>query len=215
MLEQEIIDAVAAKIGTVPTGDAETIAATYVKLAVLKVGRTRGVSWNREAVEETLESGESQYKVGADILTDYVNLRNLQSIFCTDAPNNPIKIIGVNEFGHYARGSASSGRPTIATLHSGETTLEFWPEPDDNYAIWLYLRKKIENFADIPEDFHDVVFSVAMALISSPAGFAKQGIKEIQEDSLTTWDGNTIPISRHIGQAASGTGSDSGNLRGR
>lgn len=213
MLERQVISMVAAKIGSA-TADAEEIAEAYVKMAVLKVGRTRGVNWNREAVTFNLVAGQSSYKVGQDILSDYADLRNLQTMYFTDAPDNPIALVDVNDFSIYARGSTSSGRPTMATLHSGETTLEFWPSPSSAYATWAYLRKKIENFADIPDDYHDVIFAVAMAMLSSPSGFAAKGIKEVQEDSYTTWSGNIIPVSRSMDGTTGGDSSDSGNLRG-
>jgi len=213
MQERDIISAVAVKIGS-SNANAEEIAGAYVKMAVLKVGRTRGVSWNREGVAFTLTSGKASYKIGQEILKDYPDLRNLQSIHFTDAPDNPVDLVGVDEFSKFARGSSASGRPEKACLHSGETTLEFWPNPASAYATWAYLRKKIENFSDIPEDYHDVVFAVAMAMLTSPSAFAAQGIKEIKEDSYTTWEGNVFQVSRGIG-GASGGGADSGNLRGR
>ena len=194
--------------------NADAIADVYAKKAVLKLGRTKGVHWNRKAVPFTLTSGTSSYVIGADILTDFANLKNVQFLWRTDTQKEGIPVLPVQEFNKYARGSTTTGQPQIATVHSDNLTFEVWPSPDSDYSMWVYIRKNIQNFADIPAEYHDVLIDTAVAMLRDPKAFAAAGIKEMQEDSVNAWSGNTVPILRHVGDVDGGVEADSQNLRG-
>ena len=219
MTKTKVIKAIAL---TVP-GDrtqALEIAEAYLEGAVLKMGRMTDADWNRKSVAFTLTSGTSSYKVGSEILTDYKDLKGLSGLEFTDTKTHSCALIDVERFGVYARGSTNSGRPQIATLHSSDDILEFWPIPDSNYAMWAQVRFKVASFDDVPEEYHDVVISTANAAVKA-AGDAMAALrldaenrKEIQEESLTSWTGSTIGISRHLGGSKSAGRADSGNLRG-
>jgi hypothetical protein len=195
--------------------NAEEVAGGLKNKAVLKVGRTPGVAWNRQHVTFNLQSGKSSYDCGVDILSDE-KPAGLQYLWHTDTPSAPIRVIPVQAFNAYARGSSSSGRPEIATLHSDTKTLEVWRSPDAAYTIWGYLKKKIVNFSDIPAEYHDVVVDVAIASLD-PANalrFATEGLEDARNDSLTPWDGSVVAIERHLGDSDAAIQPDSYNLRG-
>jgi hypothetical protein len=212
--EQEILEAI--KIAF-PAGssNADVVAKSLLKKAILKLGRTPAQAWNSTSKTFALQANKGSYQVGLDILGGYEDFVNMQELWCNDARDNPIPIVTLDEFNSYARGGTSTGRPTMATLHSDEEILEFYPIPDSAYSIWGYIQKAIENLADIPDTYHDVLIDLAIdSLNVQTAGIrAREGTKEIKGQSLTRWDGNTFRISRHLG--GGGTNKpDSHNLRG-
>ena len=220
MTDTEIKDGIKVGIPSKDSASADAIAAVYLKKSVLKIGRMKGVHWNRTDVTFTLTAGKSLYLIGVDILSTFPELKNMQTIHITDSQRAPIPIVDVQEFSRRARGSTASGVPIVATLHSDEITLEFWPSPDSNYPMWGYVRKKIVNLDDIPEEYHDVVIDFAIASLGAAEDkrvaveFARSGLKDIQDDALTEWSENVIPLRRHLADDVFQVGGDSGNLRG-
>lgn len=216
MNEDEVLDAIKLHIPATHSANAEKIAESLLKKAILKVGRTPSVNWNRTEVTFSLESGTARYELGSDLLVDYEDLKNMQFLWRTDTPGEPIPIVSVNEFNKYARGSSSSGAPIIATLHSEDKILEIYPSPNSAYPLWGYAQRQITNFQDIPEEYHDVLIDYAVASMRGENALvmAAEGLKDAQGDALTQWDGNTVPIIRHVGGRRQGRGADSYNLRG-
>lgn len=217
MTEPEILTGIKLGLKGIPTADADEIARVYMKKSILRVGRINGVTWNKEAIEFTLTSGQQKYVMGVDI----PNLRGIGTLFRTDTQTNPIPVVDVNEFGRSARGSSTTGKPILATIHSDSVTLEFYPIPSGNYTIWGYIKKKIVNLADIPEEFHDVIIDYAIASIgasedkSVAVAFARAGLDDLKDETLTVWDENVIPLGRHLVEPSSiWQDPDSGNLRG-
>jgi hypothetical protein len=218
MTESEVVTAIKLAITGTDT-DKEGIAKSFLKKAVLKVGRLPSVMWNQTDVEFDLVSGQSSYLIGKDILTKQDDLKNIEQLWRTDTTGEPISVIPVAEFNRYARGSTSSGNPRFATIHSKEKRLEIWPAPSSGYTVWGMVQLEVENFKDIPTEYHDVLIDLAVAFIvatkdaRAAMALAKSGIKDIGEDSMTKWTDNVIPLERHVGQSGKGLGPDSGNLR--
>lgn len=213
MTEAEVKKVIAARLPS-DTANSEETAGSYLKMAVLKLGRMENVDWNRVAVQETLTAGQKIYEVGVDILRDYKDVKNIQSLWHTDRGQDPIDMVDVYRFNKTARGGQASGRPFTSTIHSDEAKIEFYPSPDSAYTIWAYVRKKIENFEDIPSEYHDVLLATALAYVASPRSFSAEGLKEMRDDSRTEWGGSTIQISRNIGRVSNRRVADSHNLQG-
>lgn len=218
MTEKDAIEAIKIHVPAGSESNADKVAGAVLKMAVLKVGRTPGVSWNRRHVTFSLTSGTSSYRVGVDILKsgDFEDLKNLQFVWRTDTKGEPIPIVQVQEFNKYARGGSSSGAPVVATLHSDDETFEVYPSPDSAYELWGYVQLRITKFKDIPKDYHDVVVNYAVASLDrkSALKLAAAGLEDVKGDSLTKWEGNVIAISRHVGGSAGSKRADSHNLRG-
>ena len=214
MTKAEVQKAIALSVPEKFQANADAIADVYMKKAILKLGRTKGVHWNQKDVTFTLTSGKSSYNLGSDILSDYGDLKNLKFLWRTDTQRPGIPVLPVQEFNKTARGSTQTGQPQIATVHSDNLTFEVWPAPDSAYTMWVYIRKNIQNFKDIPSEYHDVLIDTAVASLRDPKAFAADGIREMREDSVLAWDGNTVPIDRHLGKGAGAAGPDSQNLRG-
>lgn len=217
MTEPDILDAISIAIPA-NRANAEKIARSYLKKSILKLGRMSGVSWNRKVITFTLISGQQEYKAGVDSIPD---LRGMGTIFRTDTPSNPIPIVDVQEFSRSARGSSTSGTPILATLHSDSTTFEIYPIPAGNYPMWGYIKKKIVNLSDIPEEYHDILIDYAIASIGASedkrvaVAFAKAGLDDMRDEALTIWEENVVPIGRHLGGSVGVSGIiGSGNLRG-
>jgi hypothetical protein len=216
MSEADALAAIQLHIPARHSTNATVIAKSLLKKAVLKVGRTPSVHWNRTEVTFDLTSGQSRYELGHEILADIKTLKNVQYLWCTDTPGDPVPIVSVNEFNAYARGSSASSRPQIATLHSKEKILEVWPSPNSDYAMWGYAQNRITNFKDIPDEYHDVVIDYAVASMRAENALtmAAGGLEDAKGDAQAQWDGSTIPISRHVGRTSGRARADSHNLRG-
>jgi hypothetical protein len=220
MKEVDVISAIKGgvlrQIPALQDPNAEVVSKGLMLKAIIKVGRMPGVDWNREGVTFNFTSGKSSYQCGADILQEFSRIKNLQCIWLTGSIDSPVNVVTLQEFNTYARGSTSTGKPKIATIHSHNETLEVWPVPDATYAAWGYVQKRILKLEDVPEYYHDVVIDVAIASLDprNAIEFAKSGLKDMRDDTLTPWEGSTIPLGRHIGVEYGVTGADSSNLRG-
>jgi len=218
MTEQDVIDALLLVIPK-DRENAERIAKGHLKKAILKVGRMKGVDFNRDIQTFTLTTGKKEYVIGKDILSGVAGIWDIDELYLTDETRWPVKVIGIGDFDSYARGSTSTGKPQIATVHSSTATLEVWPIPDSAYNMKALVRKQIENFDDIPTGYHDVLVDYGIASIAvagNPAvavDFARSGLADVQADSRTSWEGNTILVERHLGGSSGATRADSGNLR--
>ena len=216
MTYNDCVSAIAAAVPERYAANATAMATGLLNKAVLKVGRTPGANWNSEGVTFTLTSGTSNYKIGDTILGQYADPVSLQNLWRTDTRDDEIDIVSLGDFNACARGSTTTGPPEIATLHSSDETLEFYPIPDSGYTIWGLIQKEITKFEDIPDRYHDVLVDEAIASLDPryAAMRAKEGLQEIADASLTRWDGDHIPITRHLGDVGGSVGSDSSNLRG-
>lgn len=218
MTEDQVKQAIALAVPSDRSADRHVIAEAYMKKAVLKMGRVKGASWTHTDVTFTLTSGQSEYHLGEDILSDYPDAKNLQALWRTDTQDSPIPILTPAEFSRYARGSTTTGSPKIATLHSDDEKLEVYPIPDSAYPLWGYIRKNIQNFEDVPAEYHDVLIDYAVVSMKAAfdpnvaVGLATAGLKEATQDSLREWTGTTIPLMRHLGKTGSSTKADSSNL---
>ena len=196
------------------------IAKIALATAISKLGRMPDVDWNRDQVNITLTAGDGDYILNVEMLGDYPSIWNIEELWHTDSQGKPVKVVGLSEFNTYKRGSTTTGRPTIATIHSSEPKIEFYPTPDSAYELWGYVQKSIVNFSEVPDIYHDVLISVGQEFIRSitdtnmASKLAEQGMNEIEEQSKTKWTGNTIDIARHLGRSGTGSGRDSYNLSG-
>lgn len=220
MIENDVIKAIALAIKG-DTTNREEVAGVYLKKAILRLGRMDDVGFNMDMVTFNLVAGQKTYDIGVDILEDYDKIWNIKELHRTDESRYRVPIVGFEDFFDYASGNDDTGEPQIATIHSSDSILEFYPIPDSAYPMRAYVRKRINNFADIPVSFHDVLIDLAIESIASlsDAGVAvkraEDGVNEIKGESLTKWTGNKIILARHLGDNTSSSGRvDSGNLRG-
>jgi hypothetical protein len=194
MTEPEIVSAIALAVPK-DRANAEVIAKAMLNLAIGKIGRMNSVSFNRDLLTLSFRSGISSYKLGTDILQKYPNIWNMQELWCTDQSNSQIKIVALDEFNRYARGGTDTGRPIVGTIHSSTATLEVYPIPDSNYTAVAYVKRQITQLSDIPSPYHDVVYSIAIEMICAAgssemaASLSTQGMRDIQGDAQTVWDG--------------------------
>ena len=220
MTFNDAVEAIKPAVPTSASANAEVIATAHLNKSVLKVGRMWGVSFNEKAKTFNLTAGQSSYRVGADILTDFSDLMSIGSLWLTDRTGWECPVVPVQQFNNSARGSTSTGRPTLATIHSDTVQLEVWPTPDSAYEVWAMARKGITEFMDIPDRYHDTVIDDALASLAAlrdpkvSIELASVGIDDIRNDKLTSWDGNTFPIERHIAGRLVGGKPDSSNLTG-
>lgn len=216
MTKQQVLDEIAALIPVNANVNADVRAQTLLARAVLRVGRMKGVHWNREDVTIAIEGGKSSYKVGVDILGQYADMKNVQVLWRTDVQRPGIPILDIEDFNLFKRGNSASGPPEYATIHSSDETLEIYPTPDTNYSLFAYIKKKITKFEEIPDEYHDVLIDEAVASADPRTALARaqRGTKEIAGDSLTEWSGNVVPIARHVGRTGLGVEVNSQNLRG-
>lgn len=216
MTENDAVNCILAAIPSAAGTDMQVRAKALLSKAVLKVGRLPGVSWNRRDVTFTTTSGKGAYVVGAEILNNVNDVKQLTTLYRNDSQDDPIPVVSVDEFNKYARGSTSTGMPVIATIHSADRKLELWPIPDSAYQLYSYIQMRITKLDEIPSEYHDVVVDVAIRSINpnNAVLLSEQGLKEIKSDNVTRWDGNTIPVSRSVGRAGSGSKATSWNLRG-
>jgi len=222
MTKDEVVRAIALAV----TGggvDKEAIAQVYLQKAILKIGRMEGVDFNREWVDFNLTSGISKYQIGTDIIGKHPEIWSLKELWRTDVQGWSIEIVGLERFNAYTRGGSSAGAPTLGTIHSEAGYLEVYPIPDSAYTVAAYLKKKITNFSEIEEGYHDVLIDYAVASINATKDtaasfqFAKEGLNDLKNDQPTLWSGNSIGIERHINatnKSAKGRRADSCNLRG-
>jgi len=199
--------------------NAKGIAEGHLKKAILKVGRMKGVDFNRDIQTFTLTANQKEYIIGRDVLNGVGGVWDIDELYLIDEERWPVNVVGIGDFDSYARGSDSTGKPQIATVHSSTAILEVWPTPDSAYNMKALVRKQIENFDDIPSGYHDVLVDYGIASIvaaGNPAvavSFARDGLADVQADSRTSWEGNTILVARHLGDTGGSTRVDSGNLR--
>ena len=218
MTEKEVL---AVLRGALPTDKAQSddIAGGHLKKAILKLGRMKGVDFNRDIQTFALTANQKEYVIGKDILNGVSGVWDMDELYLIDKPNWPVKIVGIDRFDVDARGSTTTGVPVLATVHSSTATLEVWPSPDSAYNMKALVRKVITNFDDIPVGYHDVLIDYGLASIaaaSAPAiavQLAQAGLADVQADSRTSWEGSTIALENHLGDVGRSTRVDSGNLR--
>lgn len=216
MIQQEVLDEIAAAIPANANVNADARAKTLLAKAIANLGRMKNVHWNREDVIIKLTSDKSSYTVGVDILGKYGDLKNVQVLWRTDEQRPGIPVLDIEDFNIFKRGNSASGPPECATIHSHDETLEIYPIPDTDYSLFAYIQKKITKFDEIPTEYHDVLIDEAVASSDPRTALARanKGKEEMAGDSLTGWSGNVIPISRHVGRTNIGSKVSSRNLRG-
>lgn len=220
MTESDVLAAISVAVPK-DRPQAESLAKGHLAKAVLKIGRDRQIDFNRSVETFTLTSGTSAYKFGVDILKDIGDVIEVADLYNTDVPNWQVLIIGTDDFAESARGSTTTGRPTIATLHSTKTgtKIEFWPEPDAAYNMKGDIRVALKDFRDIPDMYHDTLIDYAIASINASISqetalaMASSTIQDLRKDSRTGWSGGKILLDRHIADVSGSAKCDSGNLR--
>lgn len=223
MTEQELVSAIALAVPQKDTASATTIAKSVLSIAIGKVGRMSGVTFNRDWLPFTFTANDPTYKLGSDILQKYPNVFNVQELWFTDVKGKKIRIVSLDEFNGWARGGTTTGRPTVGTVHSSSATLEVYPIPDSAYAAGAYIKRQVTQLADIPTPYHDLIYTKAIEFITaagSPemaAKLAKEAEDDVKRDSLIAWDGVIVESDRPIRgttMSDSGKRADSYNLTG-
>ena len=210
-----ITDMIVHKLAT-PGPNARAIAERALNPAVNKLIRYPGIPFGKVAVELNLESGVSSYEIGKSgsggILDRYPECRSVQEVWRTDTSNWEIYMRGVGKFNRAARGSTNTGAPQIATIHSERPIMEFFPNPDSNYPVWMYIRKGGTVWSDVPEEYHDLLVIQAAVLLSSPKSRnypelkdeLKENINLVQTESQTRWEGDNVHPTYTFGRGRRG-----------
>ena len=220
MTTEQAIDIIKLSLTGADSASANTVAASLLSYGLVKVARKRGVDFNREYTSFTLSSGKSSYVLGQELFSANPNVWNLQEMYHTDVAGRPIIILGLVDFNDRARGSSTTGRPTIATVHSNPRTLEVFPEPDKDYTVKGYVSKTINSLSDIPNIYHDVPIDFASLAIkaatdaSVAATLLKEGLADLMADAGAHWSGGKILIDRPLGTEDGGKFADSANITG-
>lgn len=192
----------------------DEIADGVLAAAVLKVGKTQAVAFNREMITFALTSGDSSYPLG-DLLNQQPAVWNLQYLFLTDSPGYKCTIVDPGEFGYFARGSSTVGKPQYATIHSKKATMEFWPIPDSNYNFTGYAKENLSKLSQIPETCHDQVLNEGLRIVHAMLSggmadrLATEGKADMQDDGATGSAPTIVRSDRHLGTATSSSGRDS------
>ena len=177
---------------------AEQLAKVAMNMAVNRMSRMTGVSFNRDLLPFTLRSGISSYKLGSDVLQKYPLVYGMQELWFTADKGYSIRLLAFDEFNRNARGGSTSGRPEIGTIHSSTATLDVYPIPDSNYSVVGYVKRQVTQLSDIPSAYHDVVCVKAIEIINATISgdlariLAEEGMKEVLADSLLSWDGTIV-----------------------
>lgn len=222
MDKQDALDFIELAVPSADAANKEAIAKGALAKAVAKFGRMKNASWNSKAATKSLTANKGEYDLGVDLLGD-VSSWTVYEMWMTDRQGYQIYIVSVDDFNEFKRGSTNTGRPVYATLHSDENKLEFYPTPDSAYDIWIYYRKDVKNFEEIPSLYHDAVVDYAVLCVyalrdaSMALQLAGQSFKDTISDSLTQWNGNTITLRNYFTSYPNSVyikSSDSQNLRG-
>lgn len=199
----------------------EDIAETLLDMAVDKIGRRRGLNFNREWVEFSLTAGKATYEFGKDVLTDDSKIKNVQQMWRTDVVGWPIEIVGLDRFNELTSGGTSTGSPSVGTVYIKKdgAVMEVYPIPDGDFPVKALIKRKLTKFEDVPEEHRDVIVNTAITIAHSLNDpdlsliMLRDGLKDIEIDSLTAWRGNVIKVERPLGANSSRRSADSHNLR--
>lgn len=220
MTTEQAIDIIKLSLTGIDSASADKVAASLLNYGLVKVARKRGVDFNREYATFTLSSGKSSYILGQELFSANPNVWNLQEMYHTDIAGRPIFVLGLVDFNDRARGSNTTGRPVIATVHSNPRTLEVFPEPDKDYTVKGYVSKTIDSLDDIPDIYHDVPIDFASLAIkaatdaSVAAMLLKEGLADLMADAGAHWSGGKILVERPLGIEDGGKFADSSNITG-
>jgi len=189
--------------------------------AIASIGHLEGVDFNLEQVSFSLTASKQSYELGADIMTDLLDVMNIQQLWRTDTMGWDVSIVGLQKFSQVARKGTATGPPTHATLYhkGGVAVLEVYPIPASAHTMMARVKRRVIQLGDIPDDYHSLLIDLAVVYIKAgddpnmAAALLRDGIHSLQSESLTSWTGSTIPLARHLGQGSATTRASSTNLR--
>ena len=221
LTKADVLKLIEISVPAATTAGRTEIAESALSAAITRLGKIKGVTFNEELIEFDLESGKQDYKLGSDIFKKYESTWSIENMGRTDQAGWNIEILGFDDFQDGARGGRSTGIPAVATIfkQDGSYVLRVYPIPDSAYACEAQVRIGVTRFEDIPSVHHDALVSLGQTIIKASADpmlsltMAKDGIKEIQGDSPTGWDGSVIGLDRPLDVTGRTRRSDSGNLR--
>jgi hypothetical protein len=215
-----LIDALALAIGGTDAAAAKNMAEVLATAARKRVGRMKGLDFNRERVTFSLTAGKKVYALGVDIKAKHGAIWNIQDMWRTDTPGWEVEIVGLDEFNAYARGGTAAGAPSVATVYGAPDAriLEVYPSPNSALSLSATVMLSITKETDIPDRYDDVVLTVALTLwngMKNPAIAAelmRAGLRDMQADGIAAWTGSRIEARDVFGQPGGGSKHDSGNL---
>lgn len=199
------------------SANAEDTANLIFTASVIKVGKTRGVDFNREWTVFNFVSGKNSLKIGSDIMSAQSDILSAGVLTYTDNVQ-PIALLDIHRYRSLTGGLTASGRPTHATIHSATKTLEVYPTPDDNYEAGLYVRKAVTSLKGIPDSYHSAVISTGLAMVRALSDSAlanklrEEDLIDMQGDSMLSWNGSNVSVDRGLYQGGH-VGATSYNLR--
>ena len=116
--------------------------------------------WNTVSTDVSLTSGTGSYEF-ADLWGDHTVRGIGEKLYYTDV-SKYVEVLDEDVFNMAFRyRMTTAGRPTHATVHSKDGTIEFYPKPDSAYTLRGQLLVSIGDINDIPDEFHDLVVSRA------------------------------------------------------
>ena len=203
------------------------MATQAVNAAEVSLGKEDMVPWNKRTKTESLISGTSEYTLGDDILTDYVNIRDVMEIWRTDQKSWRVEKLPDDKFNPYRRGDTNTGYPYYFCQRNnseGRLAIEIYKVTDSNYPIWMKFRLPLA-FEDIPEEYNDLVYWRAMifsagkiypSVIQTAMAEHARLMDRLSKESDTKWTGTFIVPDIIFGDADKGRlSADSSNLWGK
>jgi hypothetical protein len=180
--------------------------------------------WNEQYLTATLTSGTSLYRMD-DLVSDYQVRRIFDECIWFTGERQKVEIVDRERYNAESRGTTSTGKPRIAIVHSKDMIVEFWPTPNDNYAIWFMGGIVLTDISELPEELQLPAVNLAIMAVAeadSPALLSAQQMWALaaplipQAGSWTIWKGNQVkPDDNVLGNPeGSGYGVDSTNVVG-
>jgi len=221
--KQECLEYLALGVPDSDSANKDKIAKLCLTKAISKFGMMKNVDWNRKRETITLTASKGEYDVGVDILGDSKDGWDISEMWIEDSQGWVVELVDSEFFNMYKRGSSTTGKPIYAAYRTADRLLEFYPTPNSAYSLWIEYRKDIKNFEEIPDVYHAPLLDYGILCIQAlfnttlAAQLAAQSIKDMQEDSLTLWNGSQIDmrnVSTTYPKGQFTLSSDSQNLRG-
>ena len=220
MTTDELVNVLALSLPASSGADAKVIAKSLLNMAVIKIGRMKNIPFNERVVPFALISGKKEYEIGRELFSG-LNVQNIRDMGRTDTAGYYTEIKSPEQFADVAKGGTATGYPAVGTIlrRNNASYLALYPIPDSAYAVEASVKVAINRIEDIPSQYHDALVPIAISVanaIKDPRvaiELAKEGLKDIQDCTMTGWSGTVIPAARNLGDQSSGVRADSMNLR--
>jgi hypothetical protein len=149
--------------------------------------------WNEQMVNITLTANKSLYDLD-DFFPNFTVRKIFDELIFYTAETGWIEIVSRKEFNQYKQGHVSTGKPTIATIHSRTPVIEFYPTPSKAYALRLMVGVLITSFDDLPGEMQLPV--VHLAIMSAVGAGTKEAPNATYVQSAAIWSAARAEIEK-------------------